>query len=79
MKLVEAEPPAVATTTLTAPPACAGVVKVSVVAVLPVGVTDAPSTVSVAPVRLVPVSVTAVPPAAGPLAGEGAPIVGAAT
>ena len=74
-------PPAVVTTTSTAPAACAGVVTVIDVAeftVTPVAGVP-PKVTDVAPVRFVPVIVTVVPPAVGPALGESPVTVGAGT
>ena len=67
-----AVPPAVVTTTFTAPVACAGVVAVIWVAELTVKLLAAtpPKLTAVAPVRLVPTMVTDVPPRVGPLVSD---------
>ena len=74
-------PPAVVTKTLAVPALPAGVVQVAVVLLVTLKAEHAelPTEMPVAPVRLVPVMVMDEPPAVGPLVGEMAVTVGAAT
>ena len=74
-------PPAVVTKTLAVPALPTGVVQVAVVLLVTLKAEHAepPTVMTVAPVRLVPVMVMFVPPAVGPLVGEMAVTVGAAT
>ncbi len=74
-------PPAVVTKTLAVPALPTGVVQVAVVLLVTLKAEHAepPTVMPVAPVRLVPVMVMDEPPAVGPLVGEMAVTVGAAT
>ena len=74
-------PPAVVTKTLAVPALPTGVVQVAVVLLVTLKAEHAelPTEMPVAPVRWVPVMVMDEPPAVGPLVGEMAVTVGAAT
>ena len=80
MNVEVSEPPAVVNTTLTAPPACAGVTTVTDVELTFVSEVPAvpPNVMPVVAVKLVPVIVTIVPPAAGPDAGDSDVMIGTA-
>ena len=74
-------PPVVVTVMSTVPALPAGdvaVIDVALLTITPVAAVP-PKLTAVAPVKLVPVMVTLVPPAIGPLLGETAVTVGAAT
>jgi hypothetical protein len=79
--LVADVPPTVVTVTSTVPAASAGVTAVIVVALTTVKLAadTLPNLTALAPVKPVPVIVTLVPPAVGPLVGDTAVTVGAAT
>ena len=80
MKLPDAVPPGVVTTTGFAPAVPAGVTAVKLVAEFAMKLAATPPTVTlVAPVRLVPVIVIHVPPIVEPLVGVTAVIVGGTT
>src|ERR1022692_2921876 len=70
-------PAALVTSTWTYPAACAGVVKLNELAVMPVGMTAAPPMVAVIPAtNPLPVTVTTWPPVTGPADGVTALITG---